>query len=101
MADRHVLADDRLVVLGDVEHRIILHVGARADPNRAVVAADHRAEPDAGFLPNHHVADQDRGGRDEGRVVDLRGLALVFDDHARSSANSRTVPLLTHPPGPS
>ncbi len=101
MTDRHVFADDRRAILGDVEHRVVLDVRARADTDRAVIAPDDRAEPNTRFGPDLDVADEDGGRSDEGGMMDLRRLALVFDDHARSSANVRTVPLRNAPRGPS
>ena len=62
--------------------RIVLHVGAFADLDPLIVAAQHRAEPDAGRVQKAHLADHDGGIRDE--IVSVRGefrpLSVEFVD---------------------
>ena len=90
VADQHVFADERGEPLGgparplriDVDHAAVLDVGARADPDRVDVAAQHAIVPDARLGPDFDVADQLRAGRDEGGgsmtgVLPAKGIKFI------------------------
>ena len=49
----------------DVDDGVVLDVGARADADGHVVAAQDGAEPDAGLVAEVHVADDARAVGDE------------------------------------
>ena len=49
-----------------VDHRVVLDVGAVADFDRSLVAAQNRAKPDARAGTDLDVSDEDGGGRDVG-----------------------------------
>ena len=70
---------------------IVLHVGAFADLDPLIVAAQHRAEPHAGRILEAHLADHDRGIRDE--IVSVRGkigpLPVEFVDRHRKKVSVR------------
>ena len=62
VADHAVVADDRGVLVRRVQHAVVLHAGALADDDLAVVAAQHCARPDGAVGTDRHVADDDRVG---------------------------------------
>ena len=85
MADRAVPADRQREAAVGVAGRIVLHVGAFADLDPFIVAAQHRAEPDARRTQEANLADDDGGVGNE--VVSVRGqigaLSVQFvDRHA-------------------
>jgi hypothetical protein len=41
-----------------MDHRVVLHVGARPDDHLTEVGADHHPVPDRGVRLDDHVADQ-------------------------------------------
>src|SRR6202142_1417819 len=64
VADGDPLADNerptrrvRCGLVRDMQHRIVLHIGAGAYVYVIDVAADDHTRPDAGFLPQLHLAD--------------------------------------------
>src|SRR5260221_5052238 len=65
VADRAVLADRERKAAVGMAGRIVLHIGAFADLDPLIVAAQHRAEPDAGLLQKPHLADDIGGLRNE------------------------------------
>ena len=96
VADGGVAADHQGLAGRGVQDRVVLHVGALADHDRADVGAQHGAVPDAGALLDGHVADQGRGRGDEGVGVDGGALALELEqwhgghsDHRRRIGGSR------------
>ena len=64
VADRAVFADIERKANVGVQRRAFLDIGARADANAFVVAAQRRAEPHAAILAEHDVADDAGVGRD-------------------------------------
>ena len=58
--------------IGDVYHRAVLNVRARADAYVVTIAAHHRAEPDGRLLADLHVADDNGCLGDVSRRVNLR-----------------------------
>src|SRR5262249_20664298 len=91
VADGDVVADlGGVLVERDVDHRAVLNVGARADADRVVVAAQHRAEPYARQRPDLDATDDDRAGRDEGVGRDPWPMAAPRpDDGAWMRCGSR------------
>src|SRR5271154_6728227 len=62
--DRAILPDIHGKAHVGMQHRILLNVGAGAEENPLVVAAQRRAEPDAAVVAQHYVADDVGVGRD-------------------------------------
>src|SRR5207249_5662591 len=65
----------------DVDRAVVLDVGARADREAVVVAAQYGAEPDARAGADHDVADHGRGLGDEGVAGHVGACPRVFDQH--------------------
>src|SRR5439155_26571865 len=82
VADGSVLADRERKAAVGVAGRIVLHVGAFADLDPLVVAAQHRAEPHAGRIQKAHLADHGSGICDEIVSVsgEFRPLSVKFVD---------------------
>ena len=57
VAHGHVLAQRQREADVGVQHAAVLHVAARAERDRLVVAAQHGAEPDAGAVGQLDAAD--------------------------------------------
>ena len=86
MADGHVIADQRRLVVGvDMDDGAVLNVAARADHDAVGVAAQHATIPDAGMRADPYVADQHRGRRDPGGGMDLRPEPLERVQNARAA----------------
>src|SRR5690606_22907185 len=47
--------------VGDMQHGVVLHTGARAYADVVHIAADHGAGPDGAVVPQNHVAYDDGG----------------------------------------
>ena len=78
VTDGHQLADERAVVVGEVDDRAVLHVGARADDDAIDVAAEHGLKPHAGFLGERHVPDHDcAAGHKSARVNRRRSVEIA------------------------
>ena len=82
MADRDEFADVAAEIIGEVNDRVVLDVGTRADSDFVDVAAEGGVVPDTGFLVNRDAADHIGTGGDEGTFVDL-GMKVCdgFDGH--------------------
>src|SRR4029077_21024561 len=66
-----------------VDHRVVLHVAAVADPDVVAVAAQHRAEPNARVAAEVHSTDDGCARRDEELVADgLHAMRTEVVDHA-------------------
>ena len=83
MADQHIIADQRRKTLGlagaravAMDDAAILHVGARADDDAVDVGTDHAIVPDARIRADLDIADDAASRRDEGAVMNARGLAV-------------------------
>ena len=82
MADRDARANRRRAdFAGNVNHRAVLDIGARADADRCHIAANHATEPDIGIGTNMHIADHHRAGRDERIWVDGGEDALIRQNY--------------------
>jgi hypothetical protein len=83
VANGHVVADDqRMGIVGDMEHTEILHVRPVTDPNRVHVSANDGMEPDATMLAQHDIADDDTGLFDKTGCGNGGFDALKCADHA-------------------
>lgn len=71
MADRDEFADVAAEVIGEVDDRVILNVGARAEGDLIDVAAKGGVVPHAGFLVDRDAADHIGTGGNESAFVDL------------------------------
>lgn len=71
MADRDEFADVAAEIIGEVNDRVVLDVGARADGDFVDVAAEGGVVPDTGFFVDRDAADHMGAGGDEGAFVDL------------------------------
>jgi hypothetical protein len=83
VADGDLIADDqRMGVVGDMEHAEILHVGSISNPNMVHVPANDGMEPHAAVLAQYHIADDNAGLFD--KAGDGNGWfdALKCADHA-------------------
>ena len=82
VADGAVVADRQRKAAVGVAGAIVLHVGAFADLDPLIVAAQHRAEPHAGRIQKAHLADHDGGICDEIISVcgEFRSLSVEFVD---------------------
>jgi hypothetical protein len=60
MADRAVRPDDERKAHVGVENAVLLNIGAGADRDPLIVAAQHAAEPDIGVLLQRDAADDVR-----------------------------------------
>src|SRR6266540_3955133 len=98
VADRAVAADRERKAGVGVAGGIVLHVGAFADLDPFIVAAQHRAEPHAGRIQKAHLADHDGGICDEIVSVsgEFRPLSVEFID--RHSKRSPLAETLARPP---
>ena len=74
-----VVLDHRGQIFGAVDDRVVLDVGAVADPDGRFVGPQDCAEPDAGVRADLDLTDEDRGGRDVGVRVDLRPVPGKFE----------------------
>src|SRR5215218_2361080 len=84
VADHALVADDRRVVDGGVQHRAILDARAGADPDLTVVTAQHGVRPDRALRPDRDGTDDHRVRVDVGRGVDRWHLvAEGVDGHER------------------
>ena len=84
VADRAVVADNRLKFTRAVDDRSVLHRRAFADHDAALVAAQHRLGPDGRLRPDHYIADDRRFGVHEGIGIDLgRHVAEGVERHGR------------------
>lgn len=70
--DHAVVPDDRRILGGRVDHRVVLDARASADDDVSVVAAQDGTWPDGRFRTDSHVADHHRVGMDESRRIDTR-----------------------------
>jgi hypothetical protein len=62
VANGHLVANDqRMGIVGDMEHTEVLHVGPVTDPDVVHVPANDGMEPDAAMLAEHDIADDDAG----------------------------------------
>lgn len=78
MAHGHVIADNRwIAVVGDVDQREVLNVGAPAYPNEINVAPGDAVEPETAPLANLDIAVQNRAGSDPGARMDDRALKAM------------------------
>ena len=85
MSDGDIVFDDsRARPFIHVNHRQVLDVRARADPDVMHVPSKHRAEPNTRIRTDHHVADDMRAVRDIGRFVYVRRAASIRMDHEAS-----------------
>jgi hypothetical protein len=72
MADRYLVADGGAVrAAHHVNHRVVLDVGAAANPDGVHVAPDHDVHPDTALLTDFHVPDDLGTLIDEGALMDL------------------------------
>src|SRR5207244_4321627 len=85
VADSDAVADDgREAARVDVDHRVVLDVGVRADADLLDVAAHDRSVPDAGPRAEDDVADHGGALRHPGPGPELRRLSAEGLDHAFS-----------------
>jgi hypothetical protein len=75
-----------------VDHRAVLHVGVRPDPDEVTSPPDARLERDARALTELSVTDHvgGVGDEDEGTAVDTRQLSLEGTDHRSSKRGGET-----------
>ena len=59
MANSHVIADNARILIGEVQHGVVLNVRVVADDDAIDVAAKDRVIPDAGIIPNRYVTHYD------------------------------------------
>ena len=71
MADRDQFADVAAEVIGEMNDRVVLDVGARADGDFVDVAAEGGVVPNAGFFVDRDAANDIGTGGDEGAFVDF------------------------------
>ena len=71
MADRDEFADVAAEIIGEVNDRVVLDVGAWAESDFVDVAAEGGVVPDTGFLVDRDAANDIGTGGDEGAFVDL------------------------------
>lgn len=64
VADGDKLTEPRLVRRVDVNHGIVLNIGARADGDSIDIAAQNRAIPNARFFHERDIADDYGTGHD-------------------------------------
>ncbi len=88
MADGDVLADLQVgaagavrPVMGDVQHRAVLHIAARADADAVDVAAHHRHRPQRHVVAQLDIADQLRRRVDIDTLPQARQCTAVRPDH--------------------
>src|SRR5262245_14004383 len=82
MADGDVVTDVcREAIACDVDHRVILYVGARADPDEVEIAAHDDVKPEARLGTDHDISDDPCRALDVDGRIDLRGVALVRKEH--------------------
>ena len=68
MADGDIIANHQRVASGvviarvcDVQHRAVLHAGARTYADAVHIAANHHTGPDGGVIAQYHIANDDSG----------------------------------------
>ena len=62
MADGHLVTDNqRMSIVGDMQHTEILHVGPVTDPDRVHVPTNDGMEPDAAVFAEHDITDDNAG----------------------------------------
>ncbi len=72
MTDRHVVTDQARDVLVAVQHRVVLNVGQRADPDDIKLGSDNDTEHDHCVCANRDMTVQLGTARNEGGWIDLR-----------------------------
>ena len=98
----HLVADDRRPHGSGVDDRAVLHRGARAHDDPAVVAAQHRGRPDRRVGADGDRADDDRVGVHVGVGVDVGHLVARARRSAsrQPSCSKRPYPPLKKSSGP-
>ncbi len=85
VADCHIVADDqRVCIMGHMQHAEVLDVGAISDSNVVHVPSNDSMEPDAAVLSHDDVADDDAGFLDEAGRGDRGREALECSNHRRT-----------------
>ena len=83
MADRHLVADDqRMGIVGNMEHAEILHVCPVTNPDTVYIPSNDGMEPDTTVLTQHHIADDDACFVDKTGGGNGRFDSLKRADHA-------------------
>ena len=77
MSDRDPGADGARCTGIDVNHRAVLHVGARPDGDRVRVAAQHGGVPHTALRRDVHLAQDNRARRNEDVFVNPFWMKLV------------------------
>ena len=63
--------------MGNVQYRVILHIGAGADSDRVHIAANNCAGPDRGIIAEMYIANYRGGGVHIDSLAKLGGDAAV------------------------
>ena len=78
MTDRDVVAENARVIIGEVQHGIVLNVAVMTNDDTVDVTAKHSVIPDAGVIAERDVADNDTGRGDIDVLADGRFFAEKF-----------------------
>ncbi len=93
VANGAALADGQRKPGVGMKRAVVLHVGALADVDQFVVAAQHRTEPHAGIQTQPHIADHLGAVSNEiVSVRTLRGPPVQFIDRHTAPSFERSVP---------
>ena len=78
VAHGHIVTQVTTEIVCDVQHGVVLDIGAFADNNLVNVAAQHGVVPDTRLLPKRHRAKHNRRLGDVNSLADNRLLVKIF-----------------------
>ena len=80
VADRDQFADDRRIIVGEMDDGAVLNIGARADDDAVNVAAQNGAIPDARFFAERDVANDGGVGNNKRARMQTRTETKAFGE---------------------
>lgn len=84
VADRAARADHGRLVIGEVNHRPVLHIRPLPDPDRVDIRTQDGAVENTRIAPKANIADQGRIRGDKGRE---RGLGLAAEEFVEAGVD--------------